>query len=157
MNKRTPKTSRETQVEAKDYVKQNKASLFSIQKTKRVQKKKKTDALRKRVFESEKEKKIVSRFTKKEAKKRAQKAAGQDMVPIATGLIDPWAEEDPSKFKSKWEDKPRMRELDKARNPAVMLPKSGESHNPSQGAYSALVNTLFDKGRSEGASGLSGE
>ena len=52
-----------------------------------------------------------------------------------------------AKFKSKWEDKPLLPELEKARNPAIMVPKSGESHNPSQGAYSTMVDTLFDKGK----------
>lgn len=149
VNKRVPKSKKETQLEAKNFVKQNKKSLFKIQKTKRVQKKKKNEALRKKVFESEKEKKIVSRFTKKKTKKRKQEQKNEKSEQPESALKDPWEDENQNKFKSKWEDKPQMPQMKKARNPAIMMPKSGESHNPSQGAYSEFVNSLFDKGKTE--------
>ena len=150
VNKRKPKTKNQIVQSAKDYVQKNKKNLFKIQKTKRVLKKKDKKVLNRRVYESEQEKKIVSRFTKKfqnRKNKTNQVINDSKEMKLKNNLEDPWEEQDDTKFKSKWEDKPLLPELEKARNPAIMVPKSGESHNPSQGAYSTMVDTLFDKGK----------
>ena len=149
VDKRKPKSKAELNESAKEYVKKNKSKLFKVQKTKRILKKKEKKILKRRVFESEQEKKIVSRFSKKIKAKKNQTVQNQEVsqeLKLKNNLTDPWEEQDETKFKSKWEDKPLLPQHEKARNPAIMVPKSGESHNPSQGAYSTLVDTLFDKG-----------
>ena len=143
VKKTLSKSSSEVHQDAKEYVKQNKKDLFSIQKTKKILKKKEKEVLKSKIFESEKEKKRVLKISKKIQR---NKLKGKKDELNLEKVLDPWAEEDKTKFKSKWEDKPLLPELEKARNPAIMKPKSGESHNPSQGAYSKLVNSLFDKG-----------
>ena len=150
VDKRKPKSNSQVNESAKDFVKKNKSKLFKIQKTKRVLKKKEKKALKRRIFESEQEKKLVSRLSKKIKIKKSQTTQNNEVsqeLKLKNNLTDPWADENPNKFKSKWEDKPLLPQHEKARNPAIMVPKSGESHNPSQGAYSTLVDTLFDKGK----------
>jgi HD superfamily phosphohydrolase len=143
VNKNLTKTIKEIKRDAKEYVQMNKHNLFKIQKTSQKIKKKNKEEFKRRVFESEKEKKKVLKLSKKIKKNKSNPRTEK----VIENVLDPWADEDPNKFKSKWEDKPIMPEMEKPRNPAVMVPKSGESHNPSQAAYSQYVDLLFDKGK----------
>lgn len=146
VNKSTPQTAAQAEQDAKKFVQENKSKLYSIQKTKRVRKNKEKKLNPRKVHESEKEKKRVSKMSKNIQQKKLRKAPGKGKGEGLedSGLADPWAGEMAQAGKPL--SKPLLKEYKKARNPAVMVPDPGESHNPSQGAYSGLVDKMFDKG-----------
>jgi hypothetical protein len=138
VNKSTPKTAEESTLDAKTYVKENKQRLYKIQKTKGGLKTKQQKLYRRKVHESDKEKKLVSKLSKKIRNKTKLR---EKSTQKKGEMQDPWAMEEEVEKR-----KPALKEYQKVRNPAVMVPVSGESHNPSQGAYSNLVDKMFDKG-----------
>ena len=134
---------------AKAYVKERANKLFKVQKNRKLLTKKDRSVIKKKVYESEKEMILVKKLQKKIIKDREDKKKNTDTVytGLKNELQDLWGNESMAQKKFKWDEKPTIKAYDKVRNPAIMIPNSGESYNPSQKAYSKMIDTLFDKGK----------
>lgn len=158
VNKSAPVTEAETSRTAKEYVKSKGKALFKIQKQGGVAKKRLRKVKEKHPG-SEIEKKIIDKMAKKiiprpnkDGKKRRLRKkkkviqvkddSEDEKFLLGGGVQDIWG-----KPKSKLQrEKPVIKNLEVAQNPAVMIPHSGESYNPSNEKYQELVDDLFDKG-----------
>lgn len=160
VNKSAPVTKQDTKQSAKDFVKSKGKALFKIQKQSKVSKRR-LQKVKEIHPGSKTEKRLIEKMAKrlkprsKKAQKKSRKQKGKnagrvldeesedEKFMLAGGVKDIWG-----KPKSKLQkEKPSIKNFDVSMNPAVMVPHSGESYNPSNQKYQELVDNLFDKGK----------